>query len=218
MPGPNAAPKARLHSHSSQIQFSSSHCLRCLRRRFKVYRYYICASRLDFSLIECRQFHILCKSTASRNPISRRTNKQITMAPEEAEAELRKMLADQLLPLQGDGNALFEKFREIASMRSDCGSFQAGGDLGQFGRGQMQAPFEEVRKIVGECARRVRKKKAYKAGSVASLAYANDGCTVSFATFLRSLAGFIRARGGGDDTGAGADGQRVAFAHAHRVE
>ena len=75
------------------------------------------------------------------------------MAPEEAEAELRKMLADQLLPLQGDTNALFEKFREIASVRSDCGSFQAGGDLGQFGRGQMQAPFEEVR-VCEECAKR----------------------------------------------------------------
>eukprot|EP00518_Triparma_eleuthera_P003161 CAMPEP_0182462296 /NCGR_PEP_ID=MMETSP1319-20130603/6618_1 /TAXON_ID=172717 /ORGANISM="Bolidomonas pacifica, Strain RCC208" /LENGTH=93 /DNA_ID=CAMNT_0024661717 /DNA_START=200 /DNA_END=481 /DNA_ORIENTATION=+ len=71
------------------------------------------------------------------------------MAPEEAEAELRKILADQLLPLQGDGNALFEKFREIASMRSDCGSFQAGGDLGQFGRGQMQAPFEEASFALG---------------------------------------------------------------------
>ena len=32
----------------------------------------------------------------------------------------------------------------IAKERSDCGSFQSGGDLGNFGRGMMQKPFEDA--------------------------------------------------------------------------
>ncbi|XP_044462810.1 peptidyl-prolyl cis-trans isomerase Pin1 [Mangifera indica] len=36
------------------------------------------------------------------------------------------------------------KFDEVASRISDCSSAKRGGDLGPFGRGQMQKPFEEV--------------------------------------------------------------------------
>ena len=35
-------------------------------------------------------------------------------------------------------------FEELASEVSDCSSAKRGGDLGKFGRGQMQRPFEEV--------------------------------------------------------------------------
>ena len=35
-------------------------------------------------------------------------------------------------------------FQELASQYSDCSSAKNGGDLGMFGRGQMQAPFEEA--------------------------------------------------------------------------
>ena len=35
-------------------------------------------------------------------------------------------------------------FRELCSSRSDCGSYREAGDLGDFGRGQMQRPFEEA--------------------------------------------------------------------------
>ena len=35
-------------------------------------------------------------------------------------------------------------FDELASEVSDCASAKRGGDLGKFGRGQMQRPFEEV--------------------------------------------------------------------------
>ncbi len=35
-------------------------------------------------------------------------------------------------------------FEELASEFSDCSSAKAGGDLGPFGRGQMQKPFEEA--------------------------------------------------------------------------
>jgi NIMA-interacting peptidyl-prolyl cis-trans isomerase 1 len=33
-------------------------------------------------------------------------------------------------------------FADLAKRESDCGSAQAGGDLGMFSRGQMQKPFE----------------------------------------------------------------------------
>ena len=36
------------------------------------------------------------------------------------------------------------KFLEMAKERSDCGSFSRNGDLGTFGRGAMQKPFEDA--------------------------------------------------------------------------
>ena len=37
-----------------------------------------------------------------------------------------------------------EKFAALAYHRSDCGSFESGGDLGVFGRQEMQEPFEHA--------------------------------------------------------------------------
>ena len=36
-------------------------------------------------------------------------------------------------------------FVDLATEFSDCSSAKRGGDLGKFGHGQMQRPFEEVR-------------------------------------------------------------------------
>ena len=91
-----------------------------------------CPQRSTMSTVRCS--HLLCKHTGSRNPVSRRTGQQITMSKEEAIAELTQIMAD-LTP---------ENFAEKASARSDCGSFQNGGDLGDFGRGMMQKPFEDA--------------------------------------------------------------------------
>lgn len=35
-------------------------------------------------------------------------------------------------------------FQHVATSESDCSSARNGGDLGHFGRGQMQKPFEDV--------------------------------------------------------------------------
>ncbi|GMI46575.1 hypothetical protein TrCOL_g11090 [Triparma columacea] len=81
--------------------------------------------------------HLLCKNTGSRNPISRRTNQEITLTPSSAMSEITSILSS----LSGCTEA---EFAEAAAKRSDCGSYANGGDLGAFGRGAMQKPFEDA--------------------------------------------------------------------------
>mmetsp|Transcript_6723 Transcript_6723/g.8390 ORF Transcript_6723/g.8390 Transcript_6723/m.8390 type:complete len:116 (+) Transcript_6723:81-428(+) len=86
---------------------------------------------------QVRTAHLLIKHTESRNPVSRRTNSRVTLTPQEARQELQEYY-NQIL---AEGMAIFP---EVARARSDCGSFQSGGDLGMFGRGMMQKPFEDA--------------------------------------------------------------------------
>lgn len=77
--------------------------------------------------------HILVKHAGSRRPSSWRTP-TITRSAAEAVATLtaaRERLVSGEVP-----------FATLASELSDCSSARAGGNLGPFGRGQMQAPFE----------------------------------------------------------------------------
>lgn len=95
--------------------------------------------QFNAGMAEVRAAHLLVKHAGSRNPISRRTNERITRSKEEAIAILtsyRKQIMAAANPQ--------EEFMTLASKYSDCGSYRAGGDLGAFGRGQMQRPFEDA--------------------------------------------------------------------------
>mmetsp|Transcript_39876 Transcript_39876/g.87029 ORF Transcript_39876/g.87029 Transcript_39876/m.87029 type:complete len:120 (+) Transcript_39876:83-442(+) len=89
-----------------------------------------------------RALHLLCKHSGSRNPVSRRTNASTAaVTQKEAHAELEAIIER----LKGKtGQELVNAFAEEAKARSDCGSFAQGGDLGQFGPGEMQKPFEQA--------------------------------------------------------------------------
>ena len=39
---------------------------------------------------------------------------------------------------------IVSKFKDLAKTESDCNSYKRGGDLGSFGRGRMQKPFENA--------------------------------------------------------------------------
>ncbi|KAL0383990.1 UNVERIFIED_CONTAM: Peptidyl-prolyl cis-trans isomerase Pin1 [Sesamum radiatum] len=86
-----------------------------------------------------RASHILIKHEGSRrksswkDPEGRRIS---STTRDEAVAQL-KTIRDDIL----SGKSRFE---DIASQYSDCSSAKRGGDLGPFGRGQMQKPFEDA--------------------------------------------------------------------------
>ncbi|XP_001599709.1 putative peptidyl-prolyl cis-trans isomerase dodo [Nasonia vitripennis] len=79
--------------------------------------------------------HILVKHSGSRRPSSWRES---TITRSKAEAlELVKEYREQIV----SGEA---SFGSLASKYSDCSSAKRNGDLGPFGRGAMQKPFEEA--------------------------------------------------------------------------
>eukprot|EP00900_Chrysochromulina_parva_P017431 jgi/Chrpa1/2568/Chrysochromulina_OHIO_Genome00001699-RA len=84
--------------------------------------------------------HLLIKFSGSRNPVSRRTNESTAnVSGEAAMAELQTYIDK----IAAEGNTE-EAFAKYAEMRSDCGSFKNGGDLGPFGPGEMQKQFEDA--------------------------------------------------------------------------
>ena len=86
-----------------------------------------------------RASHMLIKHAESRNPVSRRTGESTSnLSRAEAEAEMAKWIDS----LKSDPRPVPEKFAALAYHRSDCGSFKQGGDLGEFGPGEMQIQFE----------------------------------------------------------------------------
>ncbi|KAF5738130.1 peptidyl-prolyl cis-trans isomerase Pin1 [Tripterygium wilfordii] len=56
----------------------------------------------------------------------------------------RESAVSQLKAFRDDIVSCKVKFEDIASRFSDCSSAKRGGDLGPFGRGQMQKPFEDA--------------------------------------------------------------------------
>lgn len=87
-----------------------------------------------FMTDKVRASHILCKHSGSRNPVSRRTGKAVTISKDAAISEIEFLIAQ----VRKDPG----RFAQMAQERSDCGSYSRGGDLGFFGKGEMQKPFE----------------------------------------------------------------------------
>ena len=85
---------------------------------------------------EIRVRHILQKHSGSRNPHDSYRNKPITRSKDEAIQNIKDIKAKIE---SGD-----KTFEELASEVSECGSAKNAGDLGHFGKGQMQAQFEEA--------------------------------------------------------------------------
>uniref|UniRef100_A0A9J7Z3M8 Peptidyl-prolyl cis-trans isomerase n=1 Tax=Cyprinus carpio carpio TaxID=630221 RepID=A0A9J7Z3M8_CYPCA len=79
--------------------------------------------------------HLLVKHKQSRRPSSWR-EENITRSKEEALQLIHKYI-EQIKSGEED-------FENLASQFSDCSSARNGGDLGLFGRGQMQKPFEDA--------------------------------------------------------------------------
>lgn len=88
---------------------------------------------------QVRASHILIKHEGSRRKASWKDPEGrviMNTTKESAIAQLKSLREDIL-----SGKA---KFDEVASRYSDCSSAKRGGDLGPFGPGQMQKPFEEA--------------------------------------------------------------------------
>ena len=82
--------------------------------------------------------HILVKHRGSRNPRSWK-EPEVTRTEEEAIQLIRKFEAQ----LKQSAN-LKADFAALAAEESHCGSHGRQGNLGEFGRGKMQKPFEEA--------------------------------------------------------------------------
>ena len=93
--------------------------------------------------------HILKKHAGSRRPSSWGV-REITQSKEEAIEQISTFRTKLVEILDKSGyEAMKKTFMEIASVESDCGSAERGGDLGSFARGQMQKNFEEASFALG---------------------------------------------------------------------
>lgn len=84
---------------------------------------------------QVRASHLLVKHRGSRRPSSWK-EANITRSKEEAIEILRKF--------EKEINGSADKFAVLAAEHSDCSSHTNSGDLGWFGHGQMQKPFEDA--------------------------------------------------------------------------
>ncbi|EDW82600.1 uncharacterized protein Dwil_GK10078 [Drosophila willistoni] len=86
-------------------------------------------------LDEVQCLHLLVKHKGSRRPSSWR-EENITRTKEEAQM-LLEVYRNKIINEEAT-------FDELARSYSDCSSAKRGGDLGKFGRGDMQAAFEKA--------------------------------------------------------------------------
>ncbi|KAG1361905.1 Peptidyl-prolyl cis-trans isomerase Pin1 [Cocos nucifera] len=88
---------------------------------------------------QVRASHILIKHEGSRRKASWKDPDGRIISTTTRDAAVR-----QLRTLREDILAGKVRFEDVAARHSDCSSAKRGGDLGRFGRGQMQKPFEEA--------------------------------------------------------------------------
>lgn len=81
--------------------------------------------------------HILLKHNKSRTPIDRLRNVQITRSHDEA-LNIIKIIRELLL------SENLKHFGNLAAVYSECASAAESGNLGEFGKGDMQEAFEKV--------------------------------------------------------------------------
>lgn len=85
---------------------------------------------------QVRVTHLLVKHNQSRRPKSWKSPESITLSRDDAirlAKKYRLQVINDQIPLG-----------ELAKTESDCSSHSQNGDLGWFGKGQMQPPFEEA--------------------------------------------------------------------------
>ncbi|PIM99837.1 Peptidyl-prolyl cis-trans isomerase [Handroanthus impetiginosus] len=88
---------------------------------------------------QVRASHILIKHEGSRRKSSWKDPDGRRIC-----ATTRDSAVAQLKSIREDIIAGKTRFDDVASRVSDCSSAKRGGDLGPFGRGQMQKPFEDA--------------------------------------------------------------------------
>ncbi|KAH7669066.1 peptidyl-prolyl cis-trans isomerase NIMA-interacting 1 protein [Dioscorea alata] len=86
-----------------------------------------------------RASHLLIKHEGSRRKASWKDPDGHRIS-----ATTRNAAADRLRSLREKIVSGEVRFADAATQHSDCSSAKRGGDLGRFGRGQMQKPFEET--------------------------------------------------------------------------
>ncbi|XP_047317259.1 peptidyl-prolyl cis-trans isomerase Pin1-like [Impatiens glandulifera] len=86
-----------------------------------------------------RASHILIKHQGSRRKASWKDPEGKIIMDTTKETAISKLTA-----IRDDITSGKAKFSDVATRQSDCSSAKRGGDLGSFGRGQMQKPFEEA--------------------------------------------------------------------------
>ncbi|KAJ4777141.1 Peptidyl-prolyl cis-trans isomerase [Rhynchospora pubera] len=83
--------------------------------------------------------HVLIKHQGSRRKASWRDPDGVRIS-----ATTREAAVERLQQIRDEIESGKTRFEEAATQHSDCSSYKRGGDLGPFGRGKMQKPFEEA--------------------------------------------------------------------------
>ena len=98
------------------------------------------------SKVHC--YHLLIKHAGSRRPASWRQD-PIIISEAEAVEEARQLRSQ----IYASEAGVFEGLKAVARVRSDCSSAKRDGDLGYFGRGEMQSKTGATREAVSNIFR-----------------------------------------------------------------